>query len=80
MKEDCYIVEHRNYADAASVCAFRRAEDAKKEIEEDVSETVKSLSEQGHEVEILKSFDRIEVYVPDSDIYYEWELFESSIR
>lgn len=80
MKEECYIVVHRNYADGTMAYAFRNEEEARKDIDDDVSETVQSLSEQGYKAVALKGLEGSEVFVPDSDIYYEWELVSSTIR
>lgn len=78
--EECYIVVHRNYADGTMAYAFRKEQEARRDIDEDVSETVQSLSEQGYKVVALKGLDGSEVFVPDSGIYYEWEIIGSSIQ
>ena len=45
-------------------------------------ETVKAdLASQGYErVEVLEKIDGTTVYVPDTDIYYEWTICETDIR
>ena len=78
--EECYIVVHRNYADGCMAHAFRNEEDARKDVEDDKRDIVKSLLEQGYTPRVTDGQDRSEVYVPDSGIYYEWEIIGSSIQ
>lgn len=80
MKETCFIVVHRNYADGADAYAFWNEEDARKSVSEDIDVTVKSLKESGYEVKLLERLDEWEVYVPDTDIYYEWSIGQSTIE
>lgn len=80
MKAACFIVVHRNYADGADACAFWNEEDARKSISEDIDVTVKRLKESGYEVKLLERLDEWEVYVPDTDIYYEWSVGQSTIE
>lgn len=48
-----------------------------KDIKEDMNSVFKMLKEDGYEPTI----DRMNsVYVADSDIYYEWEVFETELR
>ena len=78
--EECYIVVHRNYADGCMAHAFRNEEDARKDVEDDKRDIVKSLLDQGYTPRVTDVQDSSEVYVPDSGIYYEWEIIGSSIQ
>ncbi|NBJ88121.1 hypothetical protein [Acutalibacter sp. 1XD8-36] len=79
--KDCFIVVHRNFAEGADAYAYWSEDDAKKSINEDVATVVKSLTEEGYEPTTLRdACDGVDVYVADSDIYYEWNIFRSSIR
>lgn len=80
MKAACFIVVHSNYADGTDAYAFWNEEDARKSILEDVDATVESLKESGYEVRCLERLDEWEVYVPDTDIYYEWSVEKSTIE
>lgn len=83
MKAACFIVVHRNYADGVDAYAFWNEEDARKSISEDIDVTVKSLKESGYEVKLLErldEWDEWEVSVPDTDIYYEWSVGQSTIE
>ena len=77
----CFIVIHRNYADGLDACVFWNEDEAKKSVNEDVDTVVKSLTEEWYTPTVLRdACDGVEVYVADSDIYYEWNIFRSSIR
>lgn len=78
--EECYIVLHRNYADGCMAHAFSNEEDARKDVEDDKRDTVKSLIEQGYTPRVTDRQDGSEVYVPNSGIYYEWEIIEADIQ
>lgn len=79
MKE-CFVVVHRNYSEGTDAYAFFNEEDAKKCVHEDVNTEVISLKEEGYEPVVLDRFGSKEIYVPDSDIYYEWEILNTTIR
>lgn len=39
------------------------------------------LKKEGYErIEVLEKMDSMTVYVPDTDIYYEWTISESEIQ
>lgn len=77
----CFVVVHRNYAEGADAYAFWDENDAKKSVEDDAETIVEDLTAQGYEPVIVKNgWDTAEVYVPDSDIYYEWSIIVSAIR
>lgn len=79
--KSCFIVAHRNYADGLMAYAFFDEKDARMDVEEDVAETVDALLRQGYEPTTIRDGeDDVEVYVADSDIYYEWSVISSSIR
>jgi len=79
--QKCYVVADSSYDIGLSTYAFWCEEHAKKSVQEDV-ETVKAdLASQGYErVEVLEKIDGTTVYVPDTDIYYEWTICETDIR
>ena len=80
MKE-CFIVVHSNYAEGMSAYAFWKEDEARKSVSEDVDTVVKDLTEQGYNPTVLRrGCDSVEVYVADSDIYYEWNIIITEIR
>ena len=80
MKE-CFIVVHSNYDEGMTAYAFWKEDEAKKSVNEDVKTVVKDLTEQGYNPTVLRrGCDSVEVYVADSDIYYEWNIIISEIQ
>lgn len=80
-QEKCFVVLHRNYADGSDAAAYRRESDAKAAIEEEKESVLTELKERGYEPTILRdNSDNPSVYVADSDIYYEWEIIETTIE
>lgn len=80
MKE-CFIVVHSNYDEGMTAYAFWKEDEAKKSVNEDVDTVVKDLTEQGYNPTVLRrGCDSVEVYVADSDIYYEWNIIITEIR
>ena len=80
MKE-CFIVVHSNYDEGMTAYAFWKEDEAKKSVNEDVDTVVKDLTEQGYNPTVLRrNLDSVEVYVADSDIYYEWNIIITEIR
>lgn len=80
--EVCFIVVHRNYAEGVDAYAFYDKTDAETAVSEEVATEVRSLKEQGYELIAMtkNATGGAEVYVPDTNIYYEWEIIVSGIR
>ena len=80
-KAGCVAVIHSNYAEGRDVCVYRRAADAKAAIEAELGVTIASLKDRGYNPTLLRdSFDNPEVYVKDTDIWYEWQAVETTIE
>lgn len=79
-KEKIVSVIHSNYAEGTDAYAFRDEKIAKRSVDADVETEVKSLTEEGYKPVILRREDGATVYVPDSDIYYEWEIIETTLE
>lgn len=81
MIKDCYRVICTNYSDGKDAFAFMDETDARKSVDENVETVLNELTEQGYEPVILRpDSDSVEMYVADSDIYYEWQIVLSTIR
>lgn len=77
----CYTVVDSSYDVGLSTYAFWYEEHAKKSIQDDVQTVKADLATQGYErIEVLEKTDSTVVYVPDTDIYYEWTICETEIR
>lgn len=78
---ECYIVVHSNYAEGVDTYAFATMERAKKSIDADVETVMANLRMEGYQPVIKeRSEDSAEIYVPDSDIYYEWNIVQSHLE
>ena len=76
----CYIVVHRNYADGTDAYAFHSEEKARESVKQDVETEMKSLRARGYDpVDMWDALGNPEIFVRDTDIYYEWMIFESTI-
>lgn len=81
-KQECYIVIHHNYADGTDAYAFQTEEKAEASIRQDVDAVTAELEEQGYSPRRLLNLvgGEASVYVPDSDIYYEWQAVPSHVE
>lgn len=81
MVKECYIVICTNYSDGKDAFAFMYETDARKSVDENIETVLDKLTEQGYEPVIIQpNSDSAEIYVADSDIYYEWQIVLSTIR
>ena len=71
--EKCYTV--------IDVYSFWNKEDAERSVKDDVQTELANLREAGRErIEVQETLDGATIYVPDTDIYYEWTIVETDIR
>jgi len=79
--QECYIVIHSNHVAGHDVCAFWTEEKARKSIDLEVDYVKASLVRQGYQPkEQRDALGDPGVYVPDTDIYYEWRVFCTTIE
>ena len=77
----CYTVIDTSYDVGINVYSFWSREDAERSIKADVQMELKNLREAGRErIEVQGTPDGATIYVPDTDIYYEWTIAETDIR
>lgn len=77
----CYTVVDSSYDAGQDTYAFWSHEDAEKSVETDVQAVTADLKAQGYEsIRVLRHPDSAEMYVPDTDIYYEWAIHETEIQ
>ena len=80
-EKECFIVVHMNYMEGIDAYAFFKMEEAEKSISDDADTTMKDLSEQGYApVRTKDAAGGAGIHVPDSGIYFEWSIVESTIR
>ena len=78
--ETIYIVSYRSYEDDDSY-AFRNKEKALTDVKNDMCNTINVLESQGYKPKITHDTDSYkEIYVPDTGIYHEWSITESTLE
>lgn len=78
--EKIYTVIFRCYSDGTTAMSFKERKDAVDFVKLESEGTCKDLIKQGYKPTSLKSSEEdIELYVPDTDIYYEWHIEESML-
>lgn len=72
-----YAVYTYDYSGESAIEVYVSEDKMLKDIKEDMNSVFKMLKEDGYEptVDGINS-----IYVADSDIYYEWEVFETELR
>ena len=66
---------------AIDVYSFWNKEDAERSVKDDVQTELANLREAGRErIVVQETLDGATIYVPDTDIYYEWTIVETDIR
>lgn len=79
--DTCYIILHKNYEEGESAYAFYKRQDAERSVREDAKTVEADLKEQGYSPMVLDgTYGNITIFVPDTDIYYEWSIAESDIQ
>ena len=74
------VVIHSNYSEGTDAYAFWDEKTAEESVNTDVELVAKDLTDQGHKPTILRRPSGATVYVPDSNIYYEWEILKTTIE
>lgn len=78
-KNKCYVLIGKYYDDNDSVLVFWSEHDAWKAMIEEKETEIINLQNSGYEFESVEDNIGVELYVPDSDIYFEWHIEESVI-
>ena len=75
-----YVVYTCDYSGEYGVEAFSTLEKANDFIKSDMQQVIGILHEDGYKTKEEHSDGGALVYVPDSGIYYGWDIFESELR
>lgn len=76
----CYVLRSNNYADGDDFEVFFYEDAAKAAMETEVESVVENLKSEGYTPKTINKPYRPEVYVPDTGIYYDWEIFPADIN
>lgn len=78
--ETIYIVAYSSY-EGPDYYAFRSSDTAIKDVDADFRNTISNLKAQGYQVTVAcDELYRKELYVPDTGIYHEWSITESTLE
>ncbi len=78
--ETIYIVAYSSY-EGPDYYAFRDKDTAIKDVDADFRNTISNLKAQGYQVTVVCDEPcRKELYVPDTGIYHEWSITESTLE
>lgn len=78
--ETIHIVAYNSY-EGPDYYAFRSSDAATKDIGADFHNTISNLKAQGYQVTVAcDELYRKELYVPNTGIYHEWSITESTLE
>lgn len=80
MENKCYVLTCSCYSGEDSISVFWNESDAYKAMIEELETEITNLQNNGYMFDSSENDDSAEVHVPDSDIYYEWDIEESTIK
>ena len=76
----CFVLICNCYSGDNSVSVYWNEDDAYKAMIDELGVEVINLENSGYNFTIAEDDVSAELYVPDSDIYFEWNITESTIR
>lgn len=76
----CYVLTCNCYSGDDSVSVYWNEDDACKAMINELGVEVINLENSGYNFTITEDDISAELYVPDSDIYFDWNIVESTIR
>lgn len=80
MKETCYVLTCECYSGENSVSVYYDEQMAYKNMIAEMEVEITNLQNSGYEFTSSENDTSCEVHVPDSDIYYEWNIEETTIE
>lgn len=76
----CFVLICNCYSGDGSVSVFWNEADAYKCMIEELETEITNLQNSGYKFESAENDVSAELYVPDSDIYFDWNIEEGTIR
>ena len=76
----CYVLICNCYSGEDSVSVFWNEHDAYKAMIKELEVKITNLQNSGYVFCSAEDCDSAELHVPNSDIYYEWDIVETTIR
>lgn len=79
MNKPCYFVFFSSSHEASDAYVFQSEAQAKQDIREDAETEFAELKKEGWNPVFLEYSDtHLEVYIPDTNIYFEWTIEQSA--
>ena len=79
-EKKCYVLTCNCYSGDDSVSVYWDEADAYKAMIEELEVEITNLQNSGCEFESAENDISAELYVPNSDIYFDWNIVETTIR
>lgn len=76
----CYVLTCNCYSGDDSVSVYWNEDDAYKAMINELGVEVINLENSGYNFTITENDIGTELYVPDSDIYFDWNIVEATIK
>lgn len=76
----CYVLTCHCYSGDDSVSVYWNENDAYKAMIEELKVEITNLQNSGYKFESAENDISAELYVSDSDIYFDWYIVETTIR
>ena len=75
-----YAVYSNDYSGESAINVFYDESEAYKFMILDMEQIIDNLKEQGYEYDSSENDDSCEVWAADSNIYYQWDIYESQLK
>ena len=75
-----YAVYSNDYSGESAIKVFYDESEAYKFMILDMESVMDNLKEQGYKCDSVEDDDSCEAWAVDSNIYYQWEIYESTIE
>lgn len=76
----CYVLTCNCYSGDDSVSVYWNEDDAYKAMIDELGVKIINLENSGYNVAITEDDVSAELFVPDSNIYFDWDIAETTIR
>lgn len=80
MENKCYVLVCNCYSGDGGVSVYWNKHDAHKAMIEELETEISNLQNDGYEFSSAENDVSAELYVPNSDIYFDWYIEENTIR
>lgn len=80
MEKKCFVLICTCYSGENNISVFWNESNAYNAMIEELETEITNLQNEGYKFDSSENDYSAEVHVPDSDIYYEWSIEESTIQ